>query len=103
MGVPPWHRGATFRPHGHWGVIAMSKSHGAKCGHVKRQLREGKRLTGEMLEFALSTLPQPEVRRAGKDDLWDFYDGIRKKLVAGESLDDYETDQYFGFCLSRFY
>jgi len=24
------------------------------------------RLTGEVLEFALSTLPQPEVRRAGK-------------------------------------
>ena len=81
----------------------MAKSHYGRCGHVKRQLNAGKRLTGEQLEFALAQLPQPEVRRTGKDDQWDFYDGIRKKLVAGESLTSYETDQYFGFCLSRFY
>ena len=81
----------------------MSRSHWARCGHVKRQLTAGKQLTGEMLEFALAQLPQPEVRREGKDDQYDFYDGIRQKLKAGQPLTDYETDQYFGFCLSRFY
>ena len=69
---------------------------------MKRQLRQGKRLTGEVLEFALSTLRQPEVRRAGRDDVYDLYDGVRKKPLAGEPLTGYETDQYLGFCLSRF-
>ena len=47
----------------------------AKCGQVKRKPKRNKRLTGELLEFAL-------------DVAWD--DEIARKLIAGETLTDYE-------------
>ena len=47
----------------------------AKCGHVKRRLKRNERLTGKLLEFAVSVA-------------WD--DEIARKLVAGEALTDYE-------------
>ncbi|WP_034303983.1 hypothetical protein, partial [Herbaspirillum sp. RV1423] len=47
----------------------------AKCGHLKRRLKRNERLTGELLEFAL-------------DVAWD--EEIARKLIAGETLTDYE-------------
>ena len=52
------------------------KSYGAKCGHLKRRLLSQKRLTGKTLEFAL--------RVVGHDC------EVRRKLIAGEQLTDYE-------------
>jgi hypothetical protein len=77
----------------------MNRGHSAKCGHVKRQLRQGRRLSGEVLEFALSVLPQSEVRRAGKDEFYDLLDGVRQKLLSGQKLTDYEEHIYFDVIL----
>jgi hypothetical protein len=55
------------------------KSHGASYGHVKRQIKEGKVLKGEVLELALGVL--------GQDDL---SKKMAAKLKTGQSLDDYE-------------
>lgn len=64
--------------------IAM-KAVSAKCGHVKRQLRRGERLTGDLLKFALDTLPE-DASHAGNGPLV----RIREKLVSGHHLDEYE-------------
>lgn len=51
------------------------KAHSARCGHVKRLLSRGERLTGDLLTFVLAM---------GVDD------DIARKLQAGEKLSDYE-------------
>ncbi len=48
----------------------------AKCGHVKRRLVRGERLTGKVLEFAVSVVGE------GSD--------IASKLRSGQALSDYE-------------
>jgi hypothetical protein len=60
----------------------VSKSSGARCGHVKRLLNQGKPLTPELLEFVLDGMNE----NTGDQLL----DGICRKLRAGESLSDYE-------------
>jgi hypothetical protein len=62
--------------------VAMNRSVSARCGHVKRQLSEGKPLTGELLEFALS--------HVGESSGLKLLDGIREKLKSGDQLTDYE-------------
>ena len=79
--------------------MIMNKSHSARCGHVKRRIHEKTPITGELLEFALSTLPKPEVRRPGKDDFYDLLDGVRHKFVAGSPLTDYEAHIYVDMIL----
>lgn len=54
---------------------AARKSHSARCGHVKRVLAKGERLTGDLLTFVLDM---------------DIDDEIARKLQAGERLNDYE-------------
>lgn len=61
------------------------RSISGKCGHVKRQLRLGKRLEGKVLEFALSLV---DGRTGGPFD--DLMNGIAGKLKTGETLSDYE-------------
>ena len=56
--------------------IAERKRNSARCGHVKRKLKQGKRLEGDLLEFAIDIIP-------GNPDLV-------AKLRAGQQLDDYE-------------
>jgi hypothetical protein len=56
--------------------LARRKSISAKCGHVKRDLRRNKRLTGKTLAFALTVV--------GEDS------EISEKLKAGRVLTDYE-------------
>ena len=56
---------------------AELKRIGARCGHVTRQLRQGKRLSGKTLEFALEVV--------GEDS------EIGVKLKAGTPLTDYES------------
>lgn len=55
----------------------------ARCGHVKRQLNRGQRLTGKVLEFALSLIEEG----AKRDELTGR---IHQKLLSGSQLDDYE-------------
>ena len=57
------------------------KSISAKCGHVKRRLRQNEPLEGKVLEFALDIVGE-------SDD--DILNGIAEKLKAGDKLDDYE-------------
>jgi hypothetical protein len=52
-----------------------AKSFGARCGHVKRRLKQGEPLTGKTLELALEYAQDDEVAR---------------KLNAGENLSEYE-------------
>jgi hypothetical protein len=56
--------------------IARRKSISFKCGHVKRDLRRKKRLTGKTLEFALTVV--------GEDSK------VGEKLKAGRALTEYE-------------
>ncbi|MEA2660107.1 MAG: hypothetical protein QOF64_2842 [Candidatus Binatota bacterium] len=56
--------------------IAKRKRVSTKCGHVKRDLRRNKRLTGKTLEFALTVV--------GEDS------EIGDKLKAGRALTEYE-------------
>lgn len=63
------------------------KAVSAKCGHVKRKLIQGKRLNGEVLEFALSVLPDEKRGSSSSDEL---LDRIRQKLLSGHQLDEYE-------------
>lgn len=65
--------------------VAERKRNSARCGHVKRKLREGKRLEGELLEFAISVV--------------DPRTGIPEKLRAGQRLDDYEMHLMFDMYL----
>jgi len=53
----------------------------AKCGHIKRRLRQGLPLTGKVLEFALEIV--------GEGD--EFSNEIARKLKAGAKLGDYES------------
>jgi hypothetical protein len=66
---------------------------------VKRRIFEKKPITGELLEFALGTLPKPEVQRPGKDDFYDLLDGVRQKFIAGQPLTDYEAHIYVDMVL----
>lgn len=52
-----------------------ARSFGARCGHVKRRLKQGEQLTGKTLELALEYAQDDEVAR---------------KLKAGEILSEYE-------------
>jgi hypothetical protein len=47
----------------------------ARCGHIKRRLVRGERLTGKLLTYALDVI---------RDDV------IAAKLQAGDTLTDYE-------------
>ena len=57
------------------------KSISAKCGHVKRNLNQGKPLEGRVLEFALSLV------EGSADEL---SIEIGRKLKEGERLNNYE-------------
>ena len=52
-----------------------AKSFSARCGHVKRRLKQGDPLTGKTLELALEYAQDDEVAR---------------KLKAGKELSEYE-------------
>jgi hypothetical protein len=56
--------------------IARRKGISFKCGHVKRDLRRNKRLTGKTLEVALAIV--------GEDS------EVAEKLKAGKALTEYE-------------
>lgn len=60
---------------------------GNKCAHLKRLLNANKPVTGELLEFALSLMPDPRPNGDKTDELWA---GIARKLKAGELLGKYE-------------
>ena len=70
----------------------------AKCGHVKRKLIQGKRLNGEVLEFALSVLPDEKRGSSSSDEL---LDRIRQKLLSGHQLDEYEYHVKHKSCLTH--
>jgi hypothetical protein len=57
---------------------AERKAYSAQCGHVKRRLLNKEPLTGELLELALSVIPDPASGELGR------------KLKAGQPLGDYE-------------
>ena len=59
------------------------RSESAKYGHVTRRLLRNDRLTGKVLESALSVVGQ-----GGTGD--SLCDGIAAKLIAGRQLSDYE-------------
>ena len=61
-----------------------AKSFGARCGHIKRRLKQGERLSGKTLELALEYTQDDEVAR---------------KLSAGEDLSDYEYHVLVDVCL----
>jgi hypothetical protein len=63
----------------------MSKT-GNKCGQVKKLLNAGKPLTGELLDFALSVVPNP---RPG-DKYNEQWQSMARKLKAGEPFSGYE-------------
>jgi hypothetical protein len=63
---------------------ARRKAVATKCGHVKRRLKSGKRLTGKTLAFALGVVGDgyaPSGSMEGE---------IAKKLKEGQRLDGYE-------------
>ncbi|MHC2466696.1 hypothetical protein [Bradyrhizobium embrapense] len=57
--------------------VTERKQISARCGHVTRRLRQGKRLTGKTLEFALQVVGEESA--------------IGVKLKAGIALTDYES------------
>jgi hypothetical protein len=57
-----------------------------KCRHLKRLLNAQKPVTGEILDFALSLLPDPKQTGRKEDELWV---DVARKLKAGEPLDGY--------------
>jgi hypothetical protein len=59
------------------------RSESAKYGHVTRRLLRNERLTGKVLESALSVVGQ-----GGTGD--SLCDGIAAKLIAGQQLSDYD-------------
>lgn len=61
----------------------MNRSLSAKCGHVKRQLMQGKPLTGELLEFALGCMNEGSGHK--------LLDEISRKLRSGDQLTEYES------------
>lgn len=63
----------------------IRKSHSARCGHVKRRILAGERLTGKTLKFALEVL---ESQTGFSDQA--FLLNIAEKLKKGSQLDDYE-------------
>ena len=56
--------------------VAERKRIGARCGHVKRKLKQGEALEGELLEFAIETV-------VGNP-------ALVEKLRSGQQLRDYE-------------
>jgi hypothetical protein len=65
--------------------IARRKSISAKCGHVTRNLRRNKRLTGKTLNFALTVVDEDSE--------------IGEKLKAGRALTEYERHLVIDVCL----
>jgi hypothetical protein len=63
----------------------MSKI-GNKCAQVKRLLNAEKPVTGDLLDFALSLLPDPRP----DDKYGELWSGIARNLKAGEPLRGYE-------------
>ena len=61
------------------------KAVSARCGHVKRRLKAGERLTGGLLEFALGFLPEDDSPASSE-----LLAAIRNKLVTGQPLGEYE-------------
>jgi hypothetical protein len=61
----------------------MNRSVSAQCGHVKRQLRQGLPLTGELLEFALGCMNEGSGVKLIGD--------ICSKLRSGDQLTEYEA------------
>lgn len=55
---------------------AERKRVGARCGHIKRKLKEGQPLEGELLESAVEVVGGNE--------------GLAEKLRSGRPLDSYE-------------
>ncbi len=62
-----------------------TRSSAARRGHVKRRLRRNERLTGELLTLALETIGVSEGPTGDS-----LRDGMARKLMEGEPLDDYE-------------
>ena len=59
---------------------------GNKCAQVKRLLNAEKPVTRDLLDFALSLLPDPR-----PDDKYaELWAGIARKLKAGDPLSGYE-------------
>ncbi len=81
--------------------MANRRSHGARCGHVKRQLLDKKPLTGELLDFALSVAGAENYVIDAKGN-YVAHDGrtlnkndepiisMIRKLKAGQPLGEYE-------------
>lgn len=65
----------------------MADSISAKCGHLTRRLKRNERLTGKVLEFALSVIGEPRGRDGAPHP---FYKGMADKLKAGQPLSEYE-------------
>lgn len=65
----------------------IRKSHSARCGHVKRRILAGERLTGKTLEFALEVLESKAYYSSDPS----FLQKITEKLKKGDTLDEYEV------------
>ena len=63
------------------------RSNSAKCGHVKRRLIRGERLTGNVLEFALSLV---EEGCNGNSETSRLCKSIYQKISLGFELSEYE-------------
>jgi hypothetical protein len=63
--------------------VAMNRSVSATRGHLKRQLVQGKPLTGELLEFALGCMNDSSGH--------ELLDDICRKLRSGDQLTEYES------------
>jgi hypothetical protein len=65
--------------------VAERKRVSARCGYVKRKLKQGEALEGDLLEFAVDTV-------GGNTEL-------AEKLKAGQQLSDYELHLMFDMYL----
>ncbi len=63
----------------------MSKTR-SQISRIKRLLNAGKPITGELLDFALTLVPDPRPGEK-RDEVWG---SISRKLSAGEPLSGYE-------------
>lgn len=68
------------------GELAMNEI-GRKVAHAKRLINAGEPLKGDILEFTLGSLPDPQPNPSKTDEVWV---SIARKLKAGEKLDNYE-------------
>ncbi len=65
--------------------VAERKRTSARCGHIKRKLKQGERLKGELLEFAVETV-------VGNP-------ALVEKLRNGQQLSDYDLHLMFDMYL----